>query len=187
MFKCFIVLIIVAVILSSLVLAEGVDDQGNPNDPDNNDRANACYDGGDMTGNCDTLWEWVCGWHVIRLDAQDEASRVAFPQGCVSLLPPIIREIIAEDIVIIDPLYGLPGGDCIFIGSGEYTQFGGGNYLPNGSPTYFDLNCTNITTAQTSALVYAPSGIGDALTLCVAHNYTGFTDPLVGDDVYICT
>lgn len=178
MLKRFIVLALVSLISSSLVFAEGVDDQGNPNDPNVNDRANACYEGGDMVGKCDTVWEWVCGWHVIRLDAEDEDSRATFPQACVSLLPPV---------VIFDPNYGLPGGYCVDIGGGEYAQFGDGNHLPNDSPTYIDADCLNLHTAETSFIVYAPGGGVDALTLCRAHNFTGFTVGIPGDDVYICT
>jgi hypothetical protein len=42
------------------------DDQGNLNDPNSNDRANACYEGGSMAGQCDTMEEWEAGYYLIR-------------------------------------------------------------------------------------------------------------------------
>lgn len=71
-----------------VVLAVGTDDQGNPNDPNDNDRANACFSEGSLEGKCDTDWEWKCGWHLIRFE-YELTSREDFPTECASLLPPL--------------------------------------------------------------------------------------------------
>lgn len=78
-----------------LVSADGVDDQGNPNDPDVNDRANACFEGGSMEGKCDTEWEWACGWHLIQFE-YDLTTRDEFPAWCISIIPP---EIVPASVV----------------------------------------------------------------------------------------
>lgn len=72
----------------SVGLIQAADDQGNPNDPTINDRANACYADGSMAGKCDSVWEWTCGWHIIRLE-QGLITREQVPQFCESLVPPI--------------------------------------------------------------------------------------------------
>lgn len=65
--------------------ADGVDDQGNPNDPTVNERANACYEGGSMEDKCDTDWEWTCGWYVIRYE-EGFMSRTQMPAFCEILI-----------------------------------------------------------------------------------------------------
>ncbi|MDQ7027775.1 MAG: hypothetical protein Q9P44_19715 [Anaerolineae bacterium] len=86
----------------SLTLAQdSVDDEGNLNNPRTNPRANACYDGAELGGKCDTsdldedgtveAWEkdlmWDCGWHYIRWQ-YGLVSREDFAPQCVWLLPP---------------------------------------------------------------------------------------------------
>ena len=46
--KISIALLLVFSLTIFVTAQEGVDDQGNPNNPDENQRANACYDGGSM-------------------------------------------------------------------------------------------------------------------------------------------
>ncbi|MFN8376467.1 MAG: hypothetical protein U0694_26795 [Anaerolineae bacterium] len=49
---------------------QSVDDQGNPNDPAVNERANACYAGAAWEYTCgDDLYMWDAGWYYIRLQA----------------------------------------------------------------------------------------------------------------------
>lgn len=65
-------LVVIAIMLSVLifgvVFAGGVDDEGNPNDPRVNERANACYMGGTLEGKCATEAEWQAGWYLIRYE-----------------------------------------------------------------------------------------------------------------------
>lgn len=161
-----------------LVSADGVDDQGNPNDPDVNNRANACFYGGAMEGKCDTEWEWYCGWHVIRLDAQDEVSRAAFPQGCVSLLPAYIE--------YVAPV-SAPSAGCVQTSSiPESINFAGGYFWPVGGTFYNSADCTGGTGLTTSNIVYAPAPF-DALTLCNLNGAFTLVFALPMGDVYKCT
>jgi hypothetical protein len=79
---------------------QSVDDQGNPNDPRINPRANACYAGASMEGKCHiagnpelTDWHWTAGWYLIRFE-YGLISRADFPQAYADVLPP-------EPIIII--------------------------------------------------------------------------------------
>ncbi|MEO1644352.1 MAG: hypothetical protein AAFR67_04150 [Chloroflexota bacterium] len=65
----------------------GVDDQGNPNDPTINDRANACYTDPRFLNQCDTSIEWVCGYFVIRYDYGLLDSQALETVGCGVYLP----------------------------------------------------------------------------------------------------
>ncbi|HEX2623463.1 MAG TPA: hypothetical protein VHL11_25050, partial [Phototrophicaceae bacterium] len=73
--------IVLLVMLVHPVFANGVGvDDGLPNDPNVNDQANACYDGGTLEGVCsvtdvngdkeitqqDIDWMWTAGWYLIR-------------------------------------------------------------------------------------------------------------------------
>lgn len=58
--------VLVFLLFAGIVSAFGLDDRGNPNDPNTNPRANACYAEGAMAGKCDTDWEWNAGWYLIR-------------------------------------------------------------------------------------------------------------------------
>lgn len=83
-------LVLLVVIMSTMVVMAGTDDQGAPNDPAQNDRANACYEEGTLEGKCDTEWEWQCGWHLIRWEADGsysvplECSRILPTNGCIT-------------------------------------------------------------------------------------------------------
>ncbi len=61
---------IVAVILmfGVIIAAQGIDDRGQPNDPNINPRANACYTDGTWEDTCVNDWYWTCGWYLIRLE-----------------------------------------------------------------------------------------------------------------------
>lgn len=74
------ILALVFALAASFALAQ--DDLGNPNDPAENERANACFAGGSWEGKCHTTdtdfdgdvdihdinWMWRCGWYVIRVE-----------------------------------------------------------------------------------------------------------------------
>jgi hypothetical protein len=85
--KLFGILILVSLmaVFINMVFAIELDDQGNPNNPHDNARANACFNGGAMAGKCDDAWEWECGWFMIRYDA-GVISPSDFPTACSSLL-----------------------------------------------------------------------------------------------------
>jgi hypothetical protein len=75
--------VIVLLLVGLLVgLALAQDDRGDPNDPETNERANACFAGGSWEGKChqtdtdfdgdvdehDINWMWRCGWYRIRAE-----------------------------------------------------------------------------------------------------------------------
>jgi hypothetical protein len=76
---------LLALSVSMLYASAAVDDQGNPNDPKVNERANACYAGGTLAGKCDTPLLWEAGWYLIRYEAA-MLVRGAFPAHLVWVL-----------------------------------------------------------------------------------------------------
>lgn len=170
MFKYLLITFII--LLSAGFLVFAADDQGEPNDPTINDRANACYEDGSMAGKCDTVWEWECGWYLIRFES-GMISPDRFPTGCVSVLvlPP---EVAAG---IITPSIGCQ----LFTGS--YVFFTG-NFLPIGAVVYSDAACTTPVGNTLVASVYAPGGVLEATNICTSNGlvYGGF----IGGDVHHC-
>lgn len=108
-------LILVLFSVAIVFAADGVDDNGNPNDPLVNEDANACFGGGEMEGKCDTDWEWTCGWHLIRYN-EGFITAEEFPIECSSLLPEEVQpECNARnDLFSLEP--GEPGGAVPFPG-----------------------------------------------------------------------
>lgn len=94
--------LMISIVFVSVTAANGLDDQGNPNDPAVNERANACFDGGTLgTERCNTTdadedgtltqfdidWMWRCGWFLIRFE-EGMIDRDYVPEGCKTA-PPI--------------------------------------------------------------------------------------------------
>jgi hypothetical protein len=133
-------LLIILLFLFSLLLVnaeEGFDDQGNPNDPAINERANACYDGGEWEGMCDTEIEWIGGWYRIRLRAG-----IFAPED----IPAWLYWILDSETVEIDEdnsWGGIPAG-CYFLGGvgGQYFKWPGGFGPSALSDAYVDSACT---------------------------------------------
>lgn len=143
-------------ISSVFVLADGTDDEGNPNDPNVNDRANACYEGGAMEGKCDTDWEWMCGWHVIRLDPQNEDLRASFPPACISLLPPLIVPEVVAPVVVSRPTSPTLAAGC-YVYSGSFSLQWNGGSGPYNTVRYSTTNCTGPVFAVTSSMTTDPA------------------------------
>jgi hypothetical protein len=86
---------IAALILVVIGAVMAQDDEGNPNDPGMNERANACYTGGSLEGKCHTTdadrdgdidqqdvdFMWWCGWYLIRVEYK-QLSPAGAPEGC---------------------------------------------------------------------------------------------------------
>jgi hypothetical protein len=167
-------LLVVPLLLLLAFLSFALDDQGNPNDPTVNDRANACYEDGSMAGKCDTAWEWEGGWYLIRFQF-NLISREDFPTQYTILLPPLPEEETTE--------YHL---GCFPVGDGLYAKFNDGNYLPSPATYYNNAACTNVWGSSGYALVYAPSGEADALTICQANGRSSVQLTPGGTVVYYC-
>ena len=61
--------LIFVLILGSLSAAAVMADDDD-NNPRQNPHANACFEGGSMEGQCDTLAEWQAGWFLIRYEQE---------------------------------------------------------------------------------------------------------------------
>jgi hypothetical protein len=175
--------VIIALLFASLIAAaQNLDDDGNPNDPNVNDRANACYTGGSMENKCDEIWDWSCGWYLIRFEA-GIILREDFPNQCSILLPPLPE---GETIAVAGiprlsvGCYDSSGGDFDFYFSGPINQAnnldvynstnggcsGGSAGFPNAMMAYFEGS-------QADALLYCKS-INPAITYIensLAHGY----------------
>jgi hypothetical protein len=173
---------------SVVVLAVGLDDAGNPNDPTVNDSANECYEGGVMEGKCDTEIEWLAGWYLIKYRY---GLIETVPSWAVWSLP---ENYIAEVVVAesdpgtpppapagcIGPV-NLPNGPGGSSGAGKYILFDTG-VVEAGTDPYTAAGCNSGQEwfYVIYTLVYAPGGQSEADSLC------GGTGVSVGSDVYKC-
>jgi hypothetical protein len=182
---------------------ENVDDEGNPNNPNISERANACFDGGSMAGKCDSDWEWNCGWYLIRFE-YGIFSRDNFPTQCGSLLPEITTPsqsvVGTPSIIVPTPTfaptpYVFPTAGCIFgigapsVGTDGYIDFGGGNFVLN--PVYYlTTDCSGGSVGTiVIPLAYAPNGLTDAVAICIMNGYTTAAPTLPGINpvIYACS
>jgi hypothetical protein len=168
-------LLLIVLILSFSALAFALDDEGNPNDPNDNDRANACYEGGSMAGKCDTDWEWEAGWYLIRFE-YGLISREDFPAQYAILLPRL-----AEDSNDTSSGVGcqlVPGG---------YVNFGNSNYVPASEPTYADANCTPPSTGTTGSVAFVwTNSMSSAAAICVSHGHPNSASTVTPGQLYHC-
>jgi hypothetical protein len=183
-------LILVFIALFAIVGAayakDGYDDQGNPNDPSTNDRANDCYDGGTMAGRCETDLEWQAGWYLIRFE-HGLMKREEIPSWVAWVLPPEIAKNLlpADSGTPVTPI-PVPSVGCTAYYFSQYMDFGGGYFLPAGSTVYQLNSCTTPVGTSSTARVYAPAGF-DALTLCKLNgSFSSATPPPFSYGVYDC-
>ena len=116
-FRNLIIALFALLSLTLVATASGIDDEGNPNDPNLNNRANACFEGGSLEGRCDTIdidengsvdeweieWHYVCGWYLIRYE-NGLIDQSNLPDGCK----------IPVDLPDTSPVEAIntPGGFC---------------------------------------------------------------------------
>jgi len=85
-----VVFLLVALSGIALFAQSSVDDKGVVNNPANNPRANACFDGGSLAGTCLNLeWKWVCGWGIIRVE-KGLLFRETLSAECQALMPVLL-------------------------------------------------------------------------------------------------
>jgi len=122
------VMLLIVLALSLIVGVQALDDDGNPNDPNDNSRANACYEGGSMAGKCDTPEEWEAGWYLIRFE-YGLISREDFPSYFSWALP---------DEVVDTP------SNCFT--NGTYSlQYSGASAVSGNFTMFNSTNCTGGT------------------------------------------
>ncbi len=150
MLKRLLILIFITVITSSLIFAEfGYDDQGVINDPQINERANACYEGGTLEGMCDSQLLWDAGWYLIRFEF-GLLSREEIPDWLTWILPQeIVPQPLAEDNSAPPPPFYCgfinTNGDFYFLYTGTANEEGnlwsyGDDSTCTGPPDYiFEL------------------------------------------------
>ena len=126
MIKKSILIILITVISSSFTLAQ--DDQGNVNDPNINDRANACYEDGSLAGKCSDPASWTAGWYLIRYE-YGIFSRDEVPVWVLWVLPPEAVPEELEERYEPGPQQGQ--GRCIPDGDGSVYYTGTPNVNPN--------------------------------------------------------
>jgi hypothetical protein len=143
--------------------AEGFDDQGNPNDPNVNERANACYDGSTMAGKCDSEWAWGCGWYMIRYDA-GFYSRDEVPATCASLLPPQVE---GQTTTVTWP----PAG-CYYSAVYNLYIIWNGNQTQSTIDLTWDGTCaTPPHTGVGGFLLVSTPDVASAAALCATYGY----------------
>jgi len=177
MFKRLMLVLVLLLLTNLTVFADtGVDDQGNPNDPNVNDRANACFEGGSMAGRCEIELHWTAGWYLIRYEygifSRDEVhSLVAW------VLPPEPEDVPG----------GKPISACAFAWNPNfYVDFSGSNFVGSGN-YWSDPACTVPNGNLSRKWVYSPSGQANATNICVANMGAGyFATPSHGPLVFEC-
>lgn len=174
----FAVIILTFVMTSLLVAADGVDDQGNANDPTSNERANACYDGGTLEGKCDSPIMWQAGWYLIRFE-NDLLTRDEIPAWVGWVLP---AEILPE------PQETANTSQCIevYTGGFQYGIFVNG-FSAGGTMHYTNNACAVNYYAPSIPYAYASSQAAATL-ICQANlgiGYSAFDDG-GNPDVYWC-
>ena len=149
-------------LLSAFANFAQTDDAGNPNDPDLNPNANACFEGGTMAGKCnqdidgdglvedyEINWAWECGWYAIRYDAGIFAPE-DIPARCATTvqLPPHY-----------DVCYQYPYGSIAYIGP-ENTK---GNII-----FFNSQDCTGSSYLNPQLFIVFADTQADANVLCAA-------------------
>jgi hypothetical protein len=168
----------------SVFAAASNDDEGNPNDPNTNDRANACFDGAAWEGKCgDNDYLWQAGWYAIRFE-EGLLTADQLPAGFAWIAAP---EASADQIVDLEAF--IAGGElCAAFaddsGDHYYVRFEGPSDIESDGDLFWMNDSTCSTTAAGSLsgfkLVYAPSGQTEADLAC------GSSATAYGSGVYYC-
>lgn len=176
-----ILLVISIFALGSMLIFAQSDDQGDPNNPLSNGRANACYAGGSMEGKCDTEWEWEAGWYLIRFE-YGLISREDFFAQYAGLLPAEVIPTEVEAVVSSTPVF-VCGGPVY---GSLYVKFGTSDFLASPVSSYSDSSCTTPDTLIFLNLVYTTAGNSAATNLCISR-FSATTAALLGNNIYYCS
>lgn len=139
---------------------------------------NECYTGGLWEGQCVTEWHWECGWYVYSW----RTTGTSIPEWCN------YRIGVPDSLPVLPPY---PSANCFYNGAGynDYTDFGGGWWLPASAPAiYSDPGCTTLIVGETwnFRIIYAPAPY-DPEALCQAAFGTGLLGLSTGaPGLYLC-
>lgn len=158
--KKLLILIFITLLSVASVSADGFDDQGQPNDPTTNERANACFEGGSMEdANCTTDWEWICGWHLIRWE--NDMSYV-MPATCQILIPP------PPPVAVSEPAVVVPAVGCMITTPDFYEnrdEMPGGVVLVITSPSFIN-SCGDVMTPTVQLVSNVSQSVPSNIYVC---------------------
>ncbi|MEO1286227.1 MAG: hypothetical protein AAFV93_00560 [Chloroflexota bacterium] len=173
--------LIIMLFALSVVLIQA-QDSDDANDPNNNEDANACYDGGTLEGKCDSEVMWQAGWYLIRFE-YGIFDRDEIPAWVNWALPPEI----APAVVVVDSTDDAPStpagpANCWNDGKKSFTFAPSELDRPTGSYDFDnDTKCgegstSGIVTFRTSLIsadadlraIITASSNADAMTKCQA-------------------
>ncbi|TVR22427.1 MAG: hypothetical protein EA396_06035 [Anaerolineaceae bacterium] len=192
----------VVLVAMSAMAVFAVDDEGNPNDPNVNDRANACFTGGTMEDRCyvdfnndgvvdefEINWAWTCGWHLIRWEYGLIPSS-AIPETCGGLLPPVMEEVAGSCQLLYPEGRSMNGATSM-----TYVLFDDSGFLNTGAPTYSDAACQNLRDESVLSPIALADTLEEAQDICEANSdqlSSGWERSWVGlltseiDNVWVC-
>lgn len=148
-----------------------------------NEIDNECYTGGELEGKCTTEWDWTCGWYIRNW----RNTGGPIPDWCHYQINPVP----AASAVVNPPkpVPQYPSAGCVYNGPvyNDYTNFGGGWWLPINATIYTDANCQNaISSSWLYPVIYSPAPY-DAQTLCQEAFGTSIWNNVAnGTDIYLC-
>jgi hypothetical protein len=175
----FIVIIFVVVLGAMSLVAQ---ETPAPLDPD----ANACFEGGELFGRCDTSdfnadgvvsqdekdYAYVYGWYLLRC----RVGGFFTEEFCATILPPVFAE---------EEGASIPAGICIPHASYDQSYL----YAPGLDKTemHLGLTCSNPIGATATLVIASDKGM--AYDLCTAFNsnfFPYYVNKIAGVDYYEC-
>jgi hypothetical protein len=165
--KLFTLLAVSLLGIMTVYAQDSVDDEGNPNDPAVNERANACYAGAAWEyrcGNDQTLWDG--GWYYIRLQ-RGILTPTEIPSSFWWIIP-------SDGSLGEPPAFGVCKEFYILLGVRYYAIFDSptGDLEGTGDPFWMDDPTCGVAVPLIFGggwnVAFAPAGAAQADVLCAA-------------------
>jgi hypothetical protein len=161
--------LLVVLLFVGLTVGSGVFAQSDSTQDDNE-----CYVGGELEGQCVTEWHWLCGWYIRNSRVND----APIPEWC---------HYNSETVQL--PLSPYPSAHCFYNGINydDYTDFGGGWWLPAQAPIYIDANCTILNGEKWNYnIIYAPAPYDPEILCQIAFGTSLLGFSTGAPDLYLC-